>query len=47
MVSCQNGPTRHAYAWQRGPFWQDNLDIRNLIQFQLNWIVLLPGDMAQ
>ena len=23
MVSCQKGPTRHAYAWQVGPFWQD------------------------
>ena len=21
------GPTRHAYAWQIGPFWQDTLDI--------------------
>ena len=27
MVSCQKGPTRHAYAWQIGPFWQDTLDI--------------------
>ena len=26
-VSCQKGPTRHAYAWQIGPFWQDNLDM--------------------
>ena len=26
-VSCQKGPTRHAYAWQIGPFWQDTLDI--------------------
>ena len=25
MASCQNGPTRHAYAWQKGPFWQDTL----------------------
>ena len=25
MVSCQKGPTRHAYAWQMGPFWQDTL----------------------
>ena len=24
-VSCQKGPTRHAYAWQIGPFWQDTL----------------------
>ena len=28
MVSCQKGPTRHAYAWQIGPFWQDTLDIK-------------------
>ena len=27
MVSCQKGPTRHAYAWQIGPFCQDTLDI--------------------
>ena len=27
MVSCQEGPTRHAYAWQIGPFWQDTLDL--------------------
>ena len=28
MVSCrQKGPTRHAYAWQIGPFWQDTLDM--------------------
>ena len=25
MVSCQKGPTSHAYAWQIGPFWQDTL----------------------
>ena len=25
MVSCQKGPTRHAYAWQIGPFWQNTL----------------------
>ena len=34
MVSCQKGPTRHAYAWQIGPFWQDILDMK---------AVLLPG----
>ena len=28
MASCQKGLTRHAYAWQIGPFWQDTLDIR-------------------
>ena len=27
MVSCQKGPTRHAYTWQIGPFWQDTLDL--------------------
>ena len=27
MVSHPNRPTRHAYAWQIGPFWQDTLDI--------------------
>ena len=27
MVSCQKGPTRHAYAWQIGSFWQDTLEI--------------------
>ena len=26
-VSCQKGPTRHAYTWQIGPFWQDTLDL--------------------
>ena len=26
-VSCQKGLTRHAYAWQIGPFWQDTLDM--------------------
>ena len=33
-VSCQNGPTRHAYAWQIGPFWQDILDIRGTKCYQ-------------
>ena len=26
-VSYQKGPTRHAYAWQIGPFSQDILDL--------------------
>ena len=26
-VSSQKSPTRHADAWQIGPFWQDILDI--------------------
>ena len=29
MVSCQKGPTRRAYAWQIGPFWQDTLGVWN------------------
>ena len=28
-VSCQKGPTHHAYAWQIGPFWQDTLDLKS------------------
>ena len=24
---AKKGPTRHAYAWQIGPFWQDTLDM--------------------
>ena len=31
MVSCQKGPSRHAYAWQIGPFWQDTLDMNHCI----------------
>ena len=27
MVSCQKDDTRHAHAWQIGPFWQDTLDL--------------------
>ena len=29
MVSCQKGPTCHAYAWQIESFWQDTLEILN------------------
>ena len=25
--SCQKGPTRHAYAWQIGPYWQDTFEL--------------------
>ena len=35
MVSCQKGPTRHAYAWQIGPFCQDTLDIWYA---SVNWV---------
>ena len=34
-VSCQKGPTCHAYAWQIGPFWQDTLDMGCL--FSIHW----------
>ena len=27
MASCQKSPTRHACAWQIGPYWQDTLNI--------------------
>ena len=27
MVSCRKGPTRHAYTWQIGPFWQNTLEV--------------------
>ena len=32
MLSCQKGPTRHAYAWQIGPFWQDALYLTHVVQ---------------
>ena len=34
MVSCQKGPTRHAYAWQIGPFWQDTLELFDVLRIQ-------------
>ena len=50
MVSCQKGPTRHAYAWQIRPFWQDTLkyvwgylviiDLDN--EFTQNQVVIIP-----
>ena len=27
MVSCQKGPSHHAYAWQIEPFWQDTIEL--------------------
>ena len=27
LPKYQKGPTRHAYAWQIGPFWRDTLDM--------------------
>ena len=32
IVSCLKGPTRHAYSWQIGPFWQDTLDLCHISQ---------------
>ena len=34
MVSCQKGPTHHAYAWQIGPFWQDTLEMKVTVLYQ-------------
>ena len=30
-VILPKGPIRHAYAWQIGPFWQDTLEIWNMV----------------
>ena len=35
-VSCQKGPTRHAYAWQIRPFWQDTLDMFYVIRLSIS-----------
>ena len=35
-VSCQKDPTRHAYAWQIRPFWQETLDVRSYGTLQQN-----------
>ena len=35
MVSSQKGPTRHAYAWQIVPFWQDTLDMTDVATGEL------------
>ena len=44
MVSCQKGHTRHAYAWQIGPFWQDALDIYEceIIVMLIHWTYKNP-----
>ena len=36
MVSCKKGPTRHACAWQIGPFSQDTLDIQDIANIANN-----------
>ena len=40
MVSCQKGPTCHAYAWQIGPFWHDTIDI-----WKLSWVIAVPANV--
>ena len=46
MVSCQMGPTRHAYAWQIEPFWQDTLELLEImIAWEIqHWVSTEPGD---
>ena len=39
MVSCKKGPTRHAYAWQIGPFWQDTLNIWKLLYCPISCVL--------
>ena len=47
-VSCQKGPTRHAYAWQIGPFWQDTLDVRFVFWLLRNkQLFMVKGDSKQ
>ena len=46
MVSCQKGPTRHAYAWQIGPFWQDTFDVfikKCIKTLSAKWRPFCPG----
>ena len=44
MVSCEKGPTRHAYACQIGPFWQDTIDMitndKNVIDAVIAWMMM-------
>ena len=40
-LSCQKGPTCHAYAWQIGPFWQDTLYIWIVFEhFSVDWVAV-------
>ena len=56
MVSCQKGPTRHAYAWQIGPFLQDTIEMWSmcepidethhlLIPYAPEAVTIISGDM--
>ena len=47
VVSCQKGPTRHAYAWQIGPFWQDTLDLCPAMFFYLGQAAESTGDVKR
>ena len=44
MVSCQKDPTRHAYAWQIGPFWQDTFEI--WVSIDLGSWLIAPENQA-
>ena len=55
MVSCQKGPTHHAYAWQIRPFWQDTLELlvldtkqlwQTVVWLTLSWESLVPVEVA-
>ena len=47
MVSCQKGPTCHAYAWQIGPFWQDTLDVSNSPRGDTAYMKVAVGLLSQ
>ena len=43
-VSCQKGPTRHVYAGQIGPFWQDTLGMCDIIrQYEYRLMEMFPS----
>ena len=46
-VSCQKGPTHHAYAWQIGPFWQDTLDMWHHLPMSDRNITEVPFHLYQ
>ena len=41
MVSCQKGPTRHACAWQIGPFWQDTIEL--FLNMEFVQVIQIPS----
>ena len=52
-VSCQKGPTRHAYAWQIGPIWKDTLEVLlhchldSCVIFLIRQPVFIPHELQQ